>query len=334
MTVINLGEPLALVTRSGQVESVHAGHLVVVAPDGTVLVHRGDVDAPIWVRSSVKPLQALPLLLSGAADALGLSTEALAVAQASHSGTDAHRAVVEGVMGRIGLPVSALRCGRHAPYDEATAQALIRAGEAPDVLRCNCSGKHAGMLAVCRHMGWDTARYLQPEHPLQRWIRALIADAAGVEPDAVGVGVDGCGAPVWRLPLRGLALAYARLGSGRGLSDEVAAAAARALAAFTAHADLVAGPGRLDTALVEAGAGRLVAKIGGEAVHAGTWLDGGPAWALKVTDGAKRALGPALGRALEVAGRPLPDHPGLAAHVSPVVVNNSGERVGAVEAAF
>jgi L-asparaginase II len=190
------------------------------------------------------------------------------------------------------------------------------------------------MLAVCRHRGWAVASYRDPEHPLQRWIRELLATAAGVAPSAVGVGVDGCGAPVWRLPVLGLAVAYARLASGRGLPGDAAAAGARALRAFVAHPELVAGPGRLDTALIRAGDGRLAAKIGGEAVHAGVWRGGGPAWAMKVADGAKRAIGPALDRALALAGCPLPEHPDLAAHVAPQVVNNLGEVVGAVEAAF
>ncbi|MEB3329059.1 MAG: asparaginase [Candidatus Sericytochromatia bacterium] len=334
MSPRRLGEPLALVTRSGEVESIHAGHLVVVTAEGRVLVSRGDPDTAVWVRSSVKPLQVLPLLLSGAADALALAPETLAVAQASHSGTDRHRAVVQALMTRAGLPLSALRCGRHTPYDEATAHALIRAGAVPDTLRCNCSGKHAAMLVVCQHLGWDLAGYRDPDHPLQRWIRDLLAAAAGVPSHAVGVGVDGCGAPVWRLSVRGLAQAYARVASGRGLNDDVAAAAARALEAFARHPELVAGPGRLDTALVGAGAGRLVAKIGGEAVHAGAWLGEGPAWALKVTDGGKRAIGPALARALTLAGCPLPPSPGLAGHLAPEVINNLGARVGEVRPAF
>ncbi|MEB3221830.1 MAG: asparaginase [Candidatus Sericytochromatia bacterium] len=328
------GELLAVVTRSGEVESVHGGHVAVVDAEGQVLFGRGGLDTPVWVRSSVKPLQVLPLLLSGAADAFGLPGEALAVAQASHSGTDRHREVVGQLLERVGLPPSALRCGRHTPYDDATAVALLRAGEEADVLRCNCSGKHAAMLAVCRHQGWDIGSYRAPDHPLQRWIRELLATAAGVAPSAVGVGVDGCGAPVWRLPVLGLAVAYARLASGRGLSGDVAAAGARALGAFVAHPELVAGPGRLDTALIRAGEGRLVAKIGGEAVHAGVWRGGGPAWALKVADGAKRAIGPALARSMALAGCPLPEHPDLAAHVAPEIVNNLGEVVGAVEAAF
>ncbi len=328
------GEPLALAMRSGLVESWHLGHLAVVEADGTLLASRGDPMAEVYVRSAAKPIQALPLWLTGAAKAFALPPASLAVAMASHSGEDVHRGAVQDLLDRAGVDAALLGCGTHVPYHEPTAEALRRSGLAPGPLYCNCSGKHAGMLAVCRHLGWDLAGYRDADHPLQRLIRDLLAELAEVPATAIGHGVDGCGAPVWRLPLVGLARAFARLGDPGGLRPELAAAARAAAETLAAHPRLVAGEDRLDTDLVAAGAGALVAKIGGEAVHAGAWLGGGPGWAIKVGDGNRRAIGPALARAAALVGRPLPDDPRLARHLRPEVRNNHGDVVGHVVPAW
>lgn len=309
---MNPGEPLACAWRSGEIESVHLGHLAVVDREGRLLVSRGDPETPIWIRSAAKPFQALPLWLSGVA--AGLAPEALAVTMASHSGEAAHRAAVQQLLDAGGLEASQLGCGIHAPYADPALKD-------PDVLHCNCSGKHAGMLLVCQRMGWDLATYREPDHPLQRWIRDLIAELAGVDAASIGHGVDGCSAPVWRLPVIGLARAFARL---PGHVAQVMAA----------HPQLIAGTGRLDTDLIAAGAGRLVSKIGGEAVHGGADLPAGLGWGMKVGDGNRRAIAPALARAMELAGSPLPEAEKLARHVGPAVKNNHGDVVGRVVAAF
>ena len=328
------GEPLAVVERSGAVESWHLGHLAVVEASGRVLLARGAPETPVYIRSAAKPIQALPLWLTGAAEAFALPPASLAVAMASHSGQELHRDAVQALLDHAGLPASALGCGTHAPYHEPTAEALRRAGQAPGPLYCNCSGKHAGMLAVCRHMGWDEPSYRDPGHPLQRLIRDLLAELAGVAPAAIGHGVDGCGAPVWRLPLLGMARAFARLGTPDGLRPALAAAARAATATMAAHPRLIAGDDRLDTDLVAAGAGSLIGKIGGEAVHGGAWLGAGAGWALKVGDGNRRAIGPALMRAAAIVGRPLPEDPRLARHLRPAVKNNHGDVVGHVVPAW
>jgi L-asparaginase II len=303
------GEPLAIHWRGDHPESVHHGHAVVLDAAGRVVFQRGNPEERIYARSALKPLQALPLLLSGAAD--GLPDACLAVAMASHSGEDAHRAAVRALLAHAGLEEALLQCGTHEPYHEPTARGLLIRGEVPSPIYCNCSGKHAGMLAVCKQMGWDLATYHHPDHPLQRWIRDLLLEVPVGDLDHA---IDGCGVPVWRMPLVGLARAFAKLPVR--LTDIMAA-----------HPHLVAGTGRLDTEVMEAAGGRVACKIGGEAVHAGVVRGAGLAWAIKVSDGNKRALGPALARVLEEVGHPV-------AVPDPIVYNNRREAVGRVTAAF
>lgn len=326
--------PLAIRIRSERVESTHYGHLIVVDPDGRVLLSRGTPEEACYVRSTLKPVQVLPLFLTGAADALALPDEAIAVAVASHSGQDAHLEAVQLLLDRAGLSPEALQCGTHLPYHAPTAEALQAAGQAPGPIHCNCSGKHAAMLATCRHMGWDTETYRAPDHPLQRMIRAELAFLSGVPEAALAHGVDGCGVPVWHLPLAGLARAFARLTSPEGLPPTHRQAAERITQAMTAHPLLVAGEGRLDTDLLAAGSGRLIAKIGGEGVHAGGLLGSRLGWAIKVADGNRRAIAPALARALAALGHPLPQTPALQRHVAPEVFNNRQELVGRLQAGW
>jgi L-asparaginase II len=316
------------VLRAGRVESAHYGHLVAVSPNGDTLASYGDPSFGFYARSTMKPVQLLPLLLSGAADAYALPDTCLAVAAGSHAGQDFHVAAVDELLDRAGVSADALQCGTHAPLHEPTAQALIREGLSPNVRQCNCSGKHAAMLAVCRHEGWDLATYRSPDHPLQRWIRELIAELADLPTEALAFGVDGCGVPVWHLPLDRLARVFARLTSLSHLRLDVRLAAERVMAAMTARPEWVSGPGRVDTELMIAGRGGLVAKIGGEGVHAGGVSGAGIGWAMKVIDGNRRAIAPALTAMLETLGHPVAVHEALQTHVAPVVKNNRGEIVG------
>lgn len=331
MRTLDTPEALALRLRNGEIESAHYGHLAVVDRDGQLHVSRGAPHAPIYARSTLKPVQALPLLMTGAADAFGLEAAELAIAMASHAGTPSHVAAVERLLAAADLAPSWLQCGTHAPLHEPTALALACKGEAPSVLQCNCSGKHAGMLAVCRHMGWELATYRDVAHPLQRAIKTALAVVSGVPEAAIAHGVDGCGVPVWHLPLSGLARAFAQLATPDRLPEDYHVAAARAIAAMVAHPALISGDDRLDTDLMLAGAGRLVSKIGGEGVHAGGLHGVGLGWAIKVLDGQRRGIGPALARALAVAGHPLPADPRLEKHLAPATTNNHGAVLGRME---
>lgn len=328
------GVPLARVMRHGRVESLHSGHLVVLDAQGSVLLSRGSPETPIWVRSAVKPVQALPLWLTDTVGAFRLSDKACAIAMASHSGQDIHVEAVQEILTRAGIDEGQLGCGTHSPYHEPTAQALVQAGHPPSVLHCNCSGKHAAMLAVCRHMGWEGSTYLSPSHPLQQRIRGLIAQLAEVDERQIAAGVDGCGAPVWRLSVLALARIYSRLVRPAGLPPAIRQGIERAREVFVHDPLLIAGEGRLDTDLMRSAPGEMLAKIGGEAVHAGGLLASGWSWAVKISDGNKRAIGPALYRALAELGHPWPPSGDWRLHTHPRRTNNRGEEIGSIEAAW
>ncbi|MDQ3251947.1 MAG: asparaginase, partial [Actinomycetota bacterium] len=288
--------PVAAVTRGALLESVHRGRLAVCDPDGNVIEAVGDPEAYIYARSSAKPLQALPLVLSGAAEAFGLTDSELAVACASHNAEEPHLAAVRSILKKAGLTEDDLQSGTHLPLYEPEAYELIRSGGEPRPVHGNCSGKHAGMLAVCVHEGYETATYRDPGHPLQRRILSLIAEVCGMREDEVLVAGDNCGVPAFALPLRSFATGLARIATGDALPDELAGAALRIRDAMREHPFMVAGTGRLDTDLMNST--DLLVKGGAEAVLAVGSQDG---WgmALKISDGATRAVRPA---ALAVLG--------------------------------
>jgi L-asparaginase II len=296
--------PVAAVTRGALAESVHRGRLIVCDPDGNVLEAVGDPEAYIYARSSTKPFQALPLILAGAADAFGLTDRELAVACASHNAEEPHLAAVRSILQKAGLTEDDLQSGAHLPLHEPEADALIRSGEEPRPIHSNCSGKHAGMLAVCAYEGYETATYRDPSHPLQRRILGLIAEVCGLREDEVLVAGDNCGVPAFALPLRSFATGLARLATGKALPNELALAALCVGDAMREHPFMVAGTGRFDTELMDST--DLLVKGGAEAVLAVGSQEG---WgmALKISDGAVRAVRPAALAALGGMGVEVPE---------------------------
>ena len=279
---------LAEVTRSGVVESRHLGAIVAVRPDGSVAIGLGDLERPVFPRSSNKPLQAVGLLGCGWQPA---DPTQLAIAAASHSGEPGHVEAVRRLLGDLGE--DALACPAQLPLDEATAQALLAAGGGPTRVHMNCSGKHAAMLATCVERGWPTAGYLASDHPLQVRLTAAVERLAGER--VRHIAVDGCGAPAHALTLPGLARAFSRLVTAPTGSDE-----RRTADAVRTHPGLVGGTGRDVTLLME-GIPGLLAKDGAEGVYAAALADGS-AVAIKVDDGAARARGPVLVAALRALG--------------------------------
>jgi L-asparaginase II len=258
----------------------------------------GDVERPIYPRSAVKVLQAIPLVESGAADAFDLGAEELAVACASHSGDRVHLDAVASLLAKAGLDESYLACGAHWPVSEATMRALIVEGKRPRPIHNNCSGKHAGMLAAAVHLGFDPRGYEKPDHPLQVVIARILSEACGVQLDPAHRGIDGCSLPTFALSLSALAQGFARLGTGAGLPPERARAGQRLMKACFAAPVLVAGEGRFDTIVLRGLAGGAFAKGGAEGVHCAALPQLGLGIALKIDDGAKRGAERALSEVL------------------------------------
>ena len=276
--------------RGEGLESVHRGAWAVVDADGQVVRGAGDLDHATPSRSAVKCLQALPLLESGAAQAAGYDGADLALALSSHNAEADHTERVAAILARLGLDATALLCGAQEPGDPAARAALRDSGQAPSALHNNCSGKHAGFLATARQLGQDPATYLDPEGAVQRAVHAAVLELCGLQ-GPVPFAIDGCSAPTWRLSVRELATAFARVGTPEGLGADRAAACRRMTAAAAAHPTLIAGRHkRLCTALVEASGGALFPKIGAEGVYAIARVGSGEALALKMDDGGGRGL--------------------------------------------
>jgi L-asparaginase II len=314
---------LAEVIRSGFAESIHRGPVIGLGADGQPLLQAGTVHEPIFPRSSNKPLQAAAMVRCG----LDLDGKLLALAAASHSGEDFHVAGVREILAGVGLTAEALQCPPGLPIDEQAMRALIRGGGQADRIHMNCSGKHAAMLATCVAAGWPTATYRDPAHPLQVEIRRTVERLAGQR--ATAVGVDGCGAPVFALPVSGVARAFRAM----VLSDP-GSAERRVADAMRMHPDWTSGSTRSERALMEAVPGLLL-KSGAEGVQ-GFALADGRAGAFKIEDGAFRANPPvtvALLRALGAVDEPGVDAAALE-QVGCVEVTGGGERVGEIRAVF
>jgi L-asparaginase II len=275
--------------RGDAVESRHRGALAIVDADGAIVASLGDIDRPIFPRSAIKVLQALPFVASGAAD--GLADDALALACASHNGEAVHAETAAGMLATIGLDAHALECGTHWPLFESAGRALAAAGLSPSALHNNCSGKHAGFLCLaCALHGRDgladyARGYVRPEHPVMREVSAAIEAATGANLGDAPRGTDGCSIPTYAIPLRRLALAFARVATGNGLSRAHADAALRLRAAVAKAPQMVAGTGRFDTRVMERLGERVFCKVGAEGVYCAALPEQGFGIALKIDDG-------------------------------------------------
>jgi len=328
--------------RGDIVESFHRGAFAVVDAAGAVLRQGGDIARPVYARSAVKGLQALPLVASGAAERFGLTDAELALACASHGGEPGHVATAASMLARAGLDVDVLECGVHWPSNEQAARALAANGETPCALHNNCSGKHAGFACLGASMAGDAdaARgllrgYVEPDHPVMREVGAALEAATGVRLADAPRATDGCSIPTFAIPLRALAHAFARLGTGIGLSPGHARAAARLRRAVAAAPSMVAGTGRLDTRLMEHFGPRVFCKVGAEGVYCAALPELGLGIALKMDDGnTARAVEVALVALVESL---LPLGDADRAFVEPLrdvtLKNWNGRRVGELKAA-
>jgi L-asparaginase II len=281
---------IAHVIRGETVESIHRGHLIIIDGDGEAVASIGDPSTITYFRSSAKAFQAIPFITSGAADAFGFSDEEIALAVASHSGEPRHVTIAAGMLARIGLSESDLRCGAHLPFNEAESQRMLRSGEAPTQLHNNCSGKHAAMLAFAKHIDAGIADYDSPQNRIQKRILRCVAEFAEVPEEQIAIGTDGCSAPNFALPVAAMAHSFANLIRPAKFHQTIQAACHRVVTAMLTYPEIIGGTTRLDTMLMQAAPGRLISKVGAD----GVWLCGilpcdlwpkGLAIALKVEDG-------------------------------------------------
>lgn len=341
---IPFAESLVEVTRGSITESRHRGHIAVVDGFGQVVASLGSPETVSYLRSSSKPQQALPLVLTGAADHFGFTEREVAIACGSHNGEPQHVETVRSMLSKLGLDESALKCGAHEPYCPETARQMRERGERPTPLHNNCSGKHAGMLAVALQIGADIATYYEPQNPVQLLIGRAIAEFSGIPIEDIAVGTDGCGVPTFGVTVRAMALMYARLIAPLAeWEKEKREACSRLVAAITNNPEMIGGRlESLDTALMKAAPGRLIAKAGAEGVFTGAifprekWPQG-LGVALKIEDGdrGKRARRPATIELLRQLGA-LDDgiYDAVAAYAHEVIKNHRGDQVGEVRAAF
>ena len=335
--------PLVEVWRGPIVESVHRGHLAAVDGSGKTVAELGSPGLVTFFRSSSKAFQALPVIISGAADRFEFTEKEIALACGSHSGEPMHVETARGMLHKIGLDESALKCGTHEPFSVEVTRELIRKQEEPNVLQNNCSGKHAAMLGLAKHLDAPTAGYDQRDNPVQQAIARIVSQFCGLPIDELKVGIDGCGVPVFGLPVRAMALGYANLISPDERFDSVTREACRRIvSAMMQFPEMIGGSkDRLDTELIKTGKGRLISKIGAEGVYTvgvmpcAEWPKG-LGLAIKIDDGDdRRARPPAVIEALKQLKvlsdedlAPLSDY-------APIpITNRRGEHVGEARAAF
>jgi L-asparaginase II len=298
-----LSTTLAAVTRGELVESTHPGIVVVADVTGRLLAAHGDAEHVAYFRSAAKPFQAVPLVESGAADAFDFGPEDLALACASHDATPAHQRGVARMLAKIGLDEDALRCGVAPPPDPQEAARITLGLKAQSQLQCECSGEHAGMLAACLHLGYPLQSYTEPDHPLQRRIREIVAQVLRLPEDDLVTGTDGCRIPTFAAPVQSFAVAYATLADPQqapaGAGRELAQPLDRLREAMTAHPTLVGGEETLDSDIMALSEGRIVAKLGAEGLLCLAVPERSLGIAIAADDGSSRALGPAAVAVIE-----------------------------------
>ena len=319
------------IVRAGVVESRHEVHIAVCDASGSLIAETGEASGPTFYRSAAKPLQALPLVEEGIADRYSLTPAELALCCASHEGEAEHVEGVRSILAKAGVDESLLTCGPHAPFSQRSADALARDGVEPQRIHNNCSGKHAGMLALAVGMGWEPVDYHLPDHPVQRRMQAEIERWTGLPRVTIATGIDGCGVVCFAVPLDVMATSFARFADAARSEEPVS----RIVAAMTSHPFMVGGTGRTCTDVMEVGRGAVFVKLGAEGVYAGGVPERGLGFAIKVADGGRRAVEVALVHTLaELGVLASIQVEALAQHGRPDQTNTRGEVVGSIRPAI
>ena len=328
-------EIVARVYRGEGLESAHHGAIAVMDTDGNLTHYVGEVEFRTQARSEAKPFQAIPLLRTGAADHYGFSDKQLAVMCGSHTGTPEHVEVVASNLAAAGLDESNLKCGVHPPLYYTVENRLPRADETFSPLQHNCSGKHSGFLALARFLQEDVGVYLDPNSKTQQLVLDAISEMYDFPRDQITIGIDGCSAPVFGMPLKQAAIAFARLANGVAKDEKTRHVLRRIKAAMTTYPEMVSGPGRFDLALARTFPDNVVNKIGAEGIEGIGFSDPPIGIAVKILDGNARALYPVVVEVLKQLGLlDGIDLTHLAPFISPEVTNWRKLIVGRIEAGF
>jgi L-asparaginase II len=323
---------LAEVVRGGMVESRHHATVAVVDAHGGIVRAWGDVALPIYGRSAIKPLLAIPLVESGAADRFKLGDAEISLATASHNAEPRHVETVTSWLHRIGLGAEDLECGPHYPSHEPTMRALVQARQQPTRAHNNCSGKHTGFLSTAVHLGDKTKGYIQYEHPVQQRLLGILEQMSGCELGNVPRGIDGCGIPVIAIPIANTAFAMAQMADPHHLPDERAAACRRILKAMMAEPFMVAGTDRFCTQFMETIPGKAAIKTGAEGVYCAAVPSMGLGICIKVEDGAGRASEVVMGQVLRDLGVISDDEAAKHSKIlTPEIRNWAGTPVGQIQ---
>lgn len=326
---------LVEVIRSGVVESVHRGDIVVVNTEGKILYEMGDSERLTFFRSAGKPIIAVAILESGIVEEYKLNLKEIAIIASSHSGDVEHLEILNGIMEKLGISEEILECGEHAPTGKKASRDLIASGKMPTRLHCDCSAKHIGLIAASKLNGMQVEGYSDREHPIQKKVEEVISKFCEMDTERIIKGIDGCGVPVYAVPLKNIALAYANLSNENFQDGKYRKSQNYIVSSMTMYPEMIGGEERFDTALMKCFGDRLVGKFGAEGVYCIGILGKGVGIAFKIEDGNDRGVGPAVLETLLQMKVIRKDEIGkMKDFWNPSIVNNNGEEVGEVRAVF
>lgn len=331
-----MSEVLLHYTRGGKIESIHRGDIVAVDVAGKIIDSVGEPDKKMFWRSAAKPFQALPFVMKDGMKKFNLTDEELALLVSSHSGEPMHVDLVQRIFGKINLSLGTLDCGPAKPMSGKAAKTLVENKEKPQAVHNACSGKHSGMLALAQLLGISSDGYTNPEHEIQKIMRKSVAESAKIEEENLEIGIDGCGVPVFYLPLYHMSLAYARLAKPEaGLWGEKETAVRKIRDAMIAYPQIVAGTGRIDTVVSNITKGRIIAKIGAEAVYCLASVNDGIGITFKIEDGSYRAINPVvIGVLKRLDLISSVEYDLLLENFPPILKNHRGDVIGTIETVF
>ena len=331
-----MSEVLLHYTRAGKVESIHRGDMVAVDTQGKIVDSIGDAHKDMFWRSAAKPFQALPFVHAGGLEKFKITEEELALLVSSHSGEPIHVELVKSILNKVNVDLSVLDCGPARPMSSKAAKALTENKERPQAVHNACSGKHSGMISLCQLLGIPVEGYTQPEHQVQKIMHQSVAECAKLAPEKLEIGIDGCGVPVFYLPLYHMSLAYARLAKPNdGDWGEKEPAITKIRNAMIAHPLVLSGTGRIDEAVARITKGRIIAKIGAEAVYCLASTTDGVGITFKIEDGSYRAINPVvIGTLKRMDLISKSEYDQLIEKYPPILKNHRGDVIGTVETLF